>query len=48
MPDVVGAFRHANSFDFAAAVRIEQAQFDILRIGREQCEIGSAAIPSRT
>ena len=46
MPDVLGAFRQLDALELAAALIVEQAQLDLLRVGREQREIGAAAVPA--
>src|SRR5437868_10013671 len=48
VPDVFGALGQFDAFEFAAALRIEQAQLDPLRVGGEQCKIGSPAVPACT
>jgi hypothetical protein len=45
VPNVVAALRQNNAFEFAAALLVEQAQLDLLRMGREQREIGAAPVP---
>ncbi|MGY4481780.1 hypothetical protein ACVWWR_000971 [Bradyrhizobium sp. LM3.2] len=46
VPDVLGALRQFDALEFAAALRVEQAQLDLLRVGGEQREIGAASVPA--
>src|SRR3981189_3427836 len=46
VPDVFGALWQFDAFEFAAALRVEQAKLDLLRVGGEQCKIGSPAVPA--
>src|SRR6476620_1105144 len=46
MPDVLGPLRQLNAFELAAALGIEQAEFDLLRIGREQRKISAPPVPA--
>src|SRR5258708_11736385 len=48
VPDVFGALGQFDAFEFAAALRVEQAKLDLLRVGGEQCKIGSPAVPACT
>ncbi len=48
VPDIFGALGQFNAFEFASALAVEQAQFDLLRVGGEQRKIGSPAVPVRT
>src|SRR5579871_4267898 len=45
VPDVLSALGQFDTFELAAALAVEQAEFDLLCIGGEQREIGAAAIP---
>ena len=47
VPDILGAFGQRDAFDLAAALSVEQAQLDLLRMGGEQREVGAPAIPGR-
>ena len=46
VPDVLGALRQLDALEFAAALAVEQAQLDLLRVGGEQREIGAASVPA--
>ncbi len=46
MPDVLGTLRHFDALELAATLTVEQAQLDLLGIGREQREIGAASVPA--
>ncbi|MNJ68456.1 hypothetical protein D3C77_647080 [compost metagenome] len=43
--DLVGVFRQLDAFDFLLAGGIEQAQFDLGGVGREQREVDPQAVP---
>ncbi|MOA29840.1 hypothetical protein D3C78_1508800 [compost metagenome] len=43
--DLVGVFRQLDAFDFLLAGGVEQAQFDLGGVGREQREVDPQAIP---
>ena len=45
VPNLVRVFRQHDSIDLVLATRIEQAEFDLGRIGREQREIDAEPIP---
>src|SRR4051794_26678354 len=46
VPDVLGAFGKLDFFQFAAALAVEQAQLDLLRIRREQRKVRAPAVPA--
>src|SRR5258707_10913899 len=48
VPDVFGALGQFDAFELATALRVEQAKLDLLRVGGEQCKIGSPAVPACT
>ncbi len=48
VPDILGALRQFDAFEFAAALTVEQAELDLLRVGGEQREIGAPAVPACT
>ena len=48
MPYVLAALGQLDAFEFAAALAVEQAQFNLSRIGGKQREIGAPAVPART
>ena len=48
VPDVFGALGQFDALELAAALAVEQAQLDLLRIGREQRKIGAPAVPGCT
>ncbi len=47
VPDILGPFGQRHAVDLAAALTVEKAKLDLLRVRREQCEVCSAAIPCR-
>jgi hypothetical protein len=47
MPDIVGPLWQRDALEFAAALMIEQAQFDLFGMCREQREVGAATGPGR-
>src|SRR5258705_293496 len=48
VPDVFGALGQFDALELAAALRVEQAKLDLLRVGGEQCKIGSPTVPACT
>src|SRR4051812_30859106 len=46
VPDILGALRQLDALEFAAALHVEEAQLDLLRVGGEQREIGTASVPA--
>src|SRR4051812_36151965 len=46
VPDILGALRQLDTLELAAALHVEQAQLDLLRVGGEQREIGAASVPA--
>ena len=46
VPDVLGALRQFDALEFAAALAVEQAKLDLLRIGGEQRKVGAPAVPA--
>src|SRR5947209_1823970 len=46
VPDVLGALGKLDAFEFAAALAVEQAQLDLLRICREQRKVRAPAVPA--
>src|SRR5207302_2720603 len=48
VPDIFGAFRQLDAFEFTTALTVEQAKLDLLRVGREQRKIGAPAVPACT
>src|SRR5262249_22641980 len=48
VPDILRALRQFDAFELAATLVVEQAKLDLLRMRREQREIGTAAVPVRT
>src|SRR5438128_1600630 len=48
VPDVVAAIRQREALELAPPLGIEQAQIDLLGIGREQGKVGSPPIPCCT
>src|SRR5579871_392968 len=45
VPDLVGLFLHMDAVQFASPGLVEQAEFDLLRVFRKECEINAFAIP---
>ena len=45
MPDVIGALAQHNPLDLTPAVRVEQTEFDLAGVFREQGEVDAVAIP---
>src|SRR5262249_7505124 len=45
MPDLVRALRHFQTMQFAAPLRVEDAQFNLVSMFGEKREINSLAIP---
>src|ERR1019366_2385444 len=48
VPDVFGTLGQFDALEFAAALTVEQAELDLLRVGREQRKIGAPAVPACT
>ena len=48
MPDILGTFRQFDALEFTAALTVEQAKLDLLRIGREQRKVGASSVPACT
>ena len=48
VPDILGALRQFDAFEFAAALAVEQAKLDLLRVGGKQRKIGAPAVPACT
>src|SRR6188472_3804864 len=48
VPDILGALRQFDAFEFAAALAVEQAELDLLGVGREQRKVGTPAVPACT
>jgi hypothetical protein len=48
VPDVFGALRQFDAFELTAALRIEQAKLDLLRVGGEQRKVGAPSVPACT
>ena len=48
VPDIFGALGQFDAFEFAAALAVEQAKLDLLRVGGEQRKIGAPAVPACT
>src|SRR3981081_2985699 len=46
VPDIFGALGQFDAFELAAALTVEQAKLDLLRIGREQRKVGAPAVPA--
>src|SRR4051812_35642285 len=46
VPDILGSFRQFDPLELAAALAVEQAQFDLLRVGRKQRKIGAPPVPA--
>src|SRR6201999_555115 len=46
VPDVLGPLRHFDALELAAALAVEQAQLNLLGIGREQREVSPASVPA--
>ena len=45
VPDVLVALEQFDPLEFAAALAVEQAKLDLLRIGREQRKVGAPPVP---
>ena len=45
VPDVFGAFGQGDTLDLPAALAVEQAELDLLGVGRKQGKIRSASVP---
>ena len=48
VPDVLVALGQFDPLEFAAALAVEQAKLDLLRIGREQRKVGAPSVPACT
>ena len=48
VPDVFGALGQFDALDLAPALAVKQTEFDLLRIGGKQREIGPASVPAST
>src|SRR5690348_2466469 len=48
MPDILTSLRQFDPLELAAALGVEQTKFDLLRVGREQREIGTPPVPACT
>jgi hypothetical protein len=48
VPDVLGTLGQFDAFEFTAALTVEQAKLDLVRVGGEQREIGAPAVPACT
>ncbi len=46
VPDVLGTLGQFDAFEFAAALTVEQAKLDLLRVGGEQRKVGAPAVPA--
>jgi hypothetical protein len=45
VPHLINKLRQHDALDLGLAGAVEQAQFDLGRIGRKQCEIDAKSIP---
>ena len=48
VPDIFGALGQFDAFEFAAALAVEQAELDLLRVGGKQRKVGAPAVPACT
>src|SRR5688572_14899376 len=48
VPDILGALRQCDAFEFTTSLTVEQAKFDLLRVGGKQRKIGTPAVPACT
>ena len=46
VPDVLGSLGQLDALELAAALAVEQAQLDLLRVGGEQRKVGAPAVPA--
>src|SRR4051794_25600781 len=47
VPDVFAALGQCDAVELAAPLAVEQTELDFFSMTREQCEVGTPAIPSR-